>query len=78
MAGAWRDARRAAGRSPSDWRSDFSCLREPTSREVVDLKVALAGQWHIAEGAHRVALGKAADSLVLTAEAKLSEQLFGS
>jgi beta-glucosidase len=26
-----------------------------------------AGQWHIAEGTHRIALGKAADDLVLNA-----------
>jgi len=36
------------------------------------------GQWHIAEGTHRIALGKSADTFVLTAEARLTEQLFGS
>lgn len=36
-----------------------------------------AGQWHIAEGAHRIALGTAADDLVLTAEIALTERLFG-
>jgi beta-glucosidase len=37
-----------------------------------------AGRWHIAEGGHRVALGKAADDLVLTAEARLTERRFGA
>jgi beta-glucosidase len=37
-----------------------------------------AGQWHIAEGAYRIALGKAADDLVLTAEARLTERRFGA
>src|SRR5215467_4194999 len=32
-----------------------------------------AGQWHIAEGTYRVGLGKAADSIGLTAEATLDE-----
>ena len=36
-----------------------------------------AGRWHIAGGTYRVALGKAADDLVLTAEAELIERLFG-
>lgn len=36
-----------------------------------------AGQWHIAGGAHRIALGKAADDFVLTAEATLTERRFG-
>lgn len=36
-----------------------------------------ACQWHIAEGNYRVGLGKAADDLVLTAEAPLIERLFG-
>jgi beta-glucosidase len=36
-----------------------------------------AGQWHITEGAHRFALGKAADDFVLTAEAPLTERRFG-
>ena len=35
------------------------------------------GQWHIAEGAHRVAVGKSAGELVLTSEALLSGQRFG-
>jgi beta-glucosidase len=38
---------------------------------------AEAGQWHIAEGTHRIALGKAADDLVLTAEVRLTERRFG-
>lgn len=37
-----------------------------------------ARQWHITEGTYRIALGKAADDLVLTAEAPLLERLFGS
>jgi beta-glucosidase len=37
-----------------------------------------AGRWHIAEGGYRVALGKAADDLVLTAEARLTERRFGA
>jgi beta-glucosidase len=37
-----------------------------------------AGRWHIAEGGYRVALGKAADDLVLTAEAQLTERRFGA
>jgi beta-glucosidase len=36
-----------------------------------------AGQWRIAAGIHRVALGKSADDLLLTAEAPLSARLFG-
>jgi beta-glucosidase len=36
-----------------------------------------AGQWRIAEGNYQVALGKAADGLVLTAEARLTGRLFG-
>jgi beta-glucosidase len=36
-----------------------------------------AGRWRIAGGSHRVALGRAADDLVLTAEVELSERLFG-
>jgi beta-glucosidase len=35
------------------------------------------GQWRIAEGTYRVALGKSAGDLVLTAEAPLSARLFG-
>lgn len=37
-----------------------------------------ARQWHITEGTYRIALGKAADDLVLTGEAPLLERLFGS
>jgi beta-glucosidase len=37
-----------------------------------------ARQWHITEGTYRIALGKAADDLVLTGEAPLIERLFGS
>jgi beta-glucosidase len=37
-----------------------------------------AGQWHIDEGTYKVALGKAADALDLTAETTLTEALFGS
>jgi beta-glucosidase len=37
-----------------------------------------AGQWHVAAGTYRVALGRAADDLVLTAEAQLPERRFGS
>ena len=36
-----------------------------------------AGQWRIAAGTHRVALGKSAGDLILTAEAPLSGRLFG-
>ena len=36
-----------------------------------------AGQWRIAAGAHRVALGESAGDLVLTAELSVSERLFG-
>jgi beta-glucosidase len=36
------------------------------------------GQWRITEGAYRVALGTAADDLVLTARAQLPERVFGS
>jgi beta-glucosidase len=36
-----------------------------------------AGQWHIAAGTYRIALGKAADDFVLTAEAALTERRFG-
>ncbi len=35
-------------------------------------------RWRIAPGPHRVALGKSASELVLTAEAALSERVFGS
>ena len=37
-----------------------------------------AGEWHLAAGAHRVAVGRAADDLVLTGEAQLAERGFGS
>ena len=36
-----------------------------------------AGQWRIAKGNYKVALGKAADDLVLTAEAVMIGRLFG-
>ena len=36
-----------------------------------------AGQWHITGVSYRIALGKAADDLVLTAEAPLTGRLFG-
>ena len=36
-----------------------------------------ANQWRIAGGAHRVALGRSAGDLVLTAEAPLVARLFG-
>jgi beta-glucosidase len=35
------------------------------------------GQWHITEGTYRIALGKAADCLDLTAETRLPEAFFG-
>lgn len=35
------------------------------------------GHWYIVEGNYRIGLGKAADDLVLTAEAPLIERLFG-
>jgi beta-glucosidase len=34
--------------------------------------------WHIAAGAYRVAVGKAADDLRLTGEAELAERRFGA
>src|SRR5512133_1810030 len=37
-----------------------------------------AGEWRVAAGAHRVAVGRAADDLVLTGEAELAERRFGS
>jgi beta-glucosidase len=37
-----------------------------------------AGQWHIDEGTYKVAVGKAADAVDLTAETALTEALFGS
>jgi beta-glucosidase len=36
-----------------------------------------AGEWHIAEGTYRVALGRAADDVVLSAETRLAERRFG-
>ena len=36
-----------------------------------------AGQWRIAAGPHRVALGRSAGDLVLTAEAPLTARVFG-
>jgi beta-glucosidase len=36
-----------------------------------------AGQWHLDAGSYHVALGKAANDIVLTAEAELGERLFG-
>jgi beta-glucosidase len=36
-----------------------------------------AGEWRVAGGTHRVALGRAADDLVLAAEVQLSERRFG-
>jgi beta-glucosidase len=36
-----------------------------------------AGQWRITNGIYRIALGKAADDLLLTAEAQLTARLFG-
>ena len=37
-----------------------------------------AGQWRVAAGIHRLAVGRAADDLVLTGEAQLAERGFGS
>jgi len=37
-----------------------------------------AARWHITQGSHQIAVGKAADNLVLTAETTLTERLFGS
>ena len=37
-----------------------------------------AGQWRVAAGAYRLAVGRAADDLVLTGEAQLAERGFGS
>jgi beta-glucosidase len=36
-----------------------------------------AGQWRIRDGKHAIALGKAADDVVLTGEAEVQERLFG-
>jgi beta-glucosidase len=35
------------------------------------------GQWRITEGTYRVAVGKSAGDLVLTAEAPLTARMFG-
>ena len=37
-----------------------------------------AGQWHVAGGTYAIALGRAADDLVLTAQAQLEERRFGA
>jgi beta-glucosidase len=37
-----------------------------------------AGEWHVAAGAYRVSVGRAADDLVLTGEAQLAQRRFGS
>jgi beta-glucosidase len=37
-----------------------------------------AGEWHVAAGDYRVGVGRAADDLVLTAEAQLAERRFGN
>ncbi len=37
-----------------------------------------AGEWHVAAGLHRVAVGRAADDLVLTAEVRLAGRRFGT
>jgi beta-glucosidase len=37
-----------------------------------------AAEWHVAAGAYRVAVGRAADDLVLTGEARLPGRRFGS
>jgi beta-glucosidase len=37
-----------------------------------------AGQWRVAAGIHRLAVGRAADDLVLTGEAQLADRRFGS
>jgi beta-glucosidase len=37
-----------------------------------------AGQWHVAAGAYRVRVGRAADDLVLTGETELEQRRFGS
>jgi beta-glucosidase len=36
-----------------------------------------AGRWHIAAGTYRIALGRAADDLLLRGEAELTDRLFG-
>jgi beta-glucosidase len=36
-----------------------------------------AGQWRVAEGAHRIALGRSANDFVLTADAPVNAQRFG-
>ena len=37
-----------------------------------------AGQWHVAAGPHRVAVGRAADDLVLAGAADVAQRRFGS
>jgi beta-glucosidase len=37
-----------------------------------------AGRWHVAGGTYAIALGRAADDLVLTAQAELTERRFGA
>ena len=37
-----------------------------------------AAQWHIGAGAYRVMVGRAADDLVLSAEAQMAERQFGN
>lgn len=37
-----------------------------------------AGQWHIAPGAYRLTVGRAADDLALTGEVRLGERGFGT
>jgi beta-glucosidase len=37
-----------------------------------------AGQWHVGAGVYRVMVGRAADDLVLAAEAQLAERRFGN
>jgi beta-glucosidase len=37
-----------------------------------------AGQWHVAAGLHEIAVGRAADDLVLSGQAELEERRFGS
>lgn len=36
-----------------------------------------AGQWHLADGVYKVAVGKAADALELAAEARVEDRRFG-
>lgn len=39
---------------------------------------AAANQWRIADGIHRVALGRSAGDLVMTADARVTPRLFGT